>query len=192
VCLYVDIGQPNVSSRGIVIIAPWRSAEPSQRWKRKGSLAPLELVATAHRFAGTASSLPGMDDPCERCWRTIAADHRCEAWVVAWPVGGAIELHNHGNSAGAVVVVSGTLVETSVRHSDHRQLAMSSLSVGTGEHVAFGPGYVHDFVNHGPGPALSVHVYSPALHAMTYFDWSDGQGLVRIRTEEYREGLLVG
>lgn len=57
--------------------------------------------------------------------------------------------------------------------------------------MLFGSGYVHDFVNVGPGPALSVHVYSPALHSMTYFDWSDGEGLVGVRTESYREGLLV-
>ena len=57
--------------------------------------------------------------------------------------------------------------------------------------MVFGPEYVHDFVNGGPGPALSVHVYSPALRSMTYFDWSDRNGLVGVRTENYREGLLV-
>ena len=73
---------------------------------------------------------------------------------------------------------------------DRTRLATST-SIGTGEHVVFGPEYVHDFVNGGPGPALSVHVYSPALRSMTYFDWSDRNGLVGIRTEHYREGLLV-
>jgi hypothetical protein len=64
--------------------------------------------------------------------------------------------------------------------------------IHAGGHVVFGPGHVHDLVNHGPGPALSVHVYSPALKAMTYFDWSPRNRLVPVRTEEYREGLLVG
>jgi hypothetical protein len=171
-------------------IAPWRTTELIRR-RRKRALGPVDLLATAHRLARSATSLPGMDDPCERCWRTIVANDQFEAWVVAWPVGGAIELHDHGNSAGAVVVARGVLSETSVRPSDDQTVFASSTSVGTGEHVIFGPGYVHDFVNSGPGPALSVHVYSPALHSMTYFDWSDDQGLIGVRTESYHEGLLV-
>ena len=66
-----------------------------------------------------------------------------------------------------------------------------SLTVGTGEHVVFGPGHVHDLVNEGPGPALSVHVYSPALRTMTFFDQHADRGLVAVRTEEYHEGILV-
>ena len=96
-------------------IAPWRTAEPIRRRKRR-ALAPVDLLATAQRLADSANSLPGMDDPYERCWRTIVANQHLEAWVVAWPVGGAIELHDHGDSAGAVVVARGTLSETSVRH----------------------------------------------------------------------------
>jgi hypothetical protein len=172
-------------------IAPWRTAEPVRR-RRRRAVAPVDLLATARRLADSADSLPGLDDPCERCWRTIVANEQLEAWVVAWPVGGAIELHDHGNSAGAVVVARGTLTETCVRPGDDRGVIATSASIGTGEHVEFGPEYVHDFVNTGPGPALSVHVYSPALRSMTYFDWSDRDGLVGVRTENYREGLLVG
>lgn len=171
-------------------VARWRTAEPSRRRKRR-TLPPVDLLATAHRLARSAKLLPGMDDPSERCWRTIVANEQLEAWVVAWPVGGAIELHDHGNSVGAVVVARGTLSETSVRPGDDRTLLATSTSIGTGEHVVFGREYVHDFVNGGPGPALSVHVYSPALRWMTYFHWSDRDGLVGVRTEDYREGLLV-
>jgi len=170
---------------------PLRTAKFTRRSTRRRSFEPVELLAMAHGFAGSATSWPGMDNPPARSWRTIAATDRFEAWVVAWPVGGSIELHDHGGSAGAIVVVSGTLVETSVRPDD-AQLDASTMSIHTGGQVVFGPGHVHDLVNHGPGPALSVHVYSPALHAMTYFEWNDRQRLVPVRTEEYREGLLVG
>ena len=165
-------------------IAPWRTAEPTRRQKRR-ALSPLDLLETAQQLAYSASSFPGLDDPCERCWRTIVANEQLEAWVVAWPVGGAIELHDHGNSAGAVVVARGTLTETSVRPGTDRHLVAASTSIATGDHVVFGPDYVHDFVNGGPGPALSVHVYSPALRSMTYFDWSDRDGLIGLRTENY-------
>lgn len=96
-------------------IASWRCAEPVSRRKRRNALSPVELLDAAQRFARSATALPGMDDPCERCWRTVAANERFEAWVVAWPVGGAIELHDHGSSGGAVVIARGALRETSVR-----------------------------------------------------------------------------
>jgi Cysteine dioxygenase type I len=172
-------------------IAPWRNTSPLRRRRRRPVLTPVDLLSTAHRFACSATSLPGMDDPCERCWRTIAANEDFEAWVVAWPVGSTIELHDHGDSAGAVVVASGVLHETSIRPGKDHRLRAVTTPVGTGEHVLFGSGDIHDFVNIGPGPALSVHVYSPALHSMNYFDWSDGDGLVQVRSESYYEGLLV-
>jgi hypothetical protein len=173
-----------------VTIAPWRTAGPIRRRKGRDP-GPVDLLATAQRLACTADSLPGMDDPCERCWRTVVANEKLEAWVVAWPVGGAIELHDHGNSAGAVVVARGALSEVSIRRYDDQTLFATSTSIAAGDHVVFGPEYVHDLVNGGPGPALSVHVYSPALRSMTYFDWSDRDNLVGVRTEHYRQGLRV-
>jgi mannose-6-phosphate isomerase-like protein (cupin superfamily) len=172
-------------------VAPLPTAKFTRRSTRRRSLDPLELEAMAHGFAGSATSWPGMDNPSARCWRTIAATDRFEAWVVAWPVGGSIELHDHGGSAGAVVIVSGTLVETSIRPDDGPP-GTTSVAIDAGGQVVFGPEHVHDLVNHGPDPALSVHVYSPALHAMTYFEWNDRRQLAAVRTEEYREGLLVG
>jgi hypothetical protein len=175
---------------GPMTIASLRTA----RFKRRLTprlLEADELVAMARGFAGSAMSWPGMDDPSVRCWRTIAATDRFEAWVVAWPVGETVELHDHGDSAGAVVLVSGTLVETSAG-PDTRRRDAASTSIQAGGHMAFRPGHVHDFVNRGPGPALSVHVYSPALTSMTYFDWNERQRLVAVRTDRYREGLLVG
>ena len=161
---------------------------PRRRSRRD---APPDLLAMAEGFARSATGWPGMDDPVERCWRTIAVTDRFEAWVVGWPAGGAIELHDHGESSGAVVVVSGTLVERTVAEGDG-SLVATSRPVAAGGHVVFGPGHVHDLVNPGPGPALSVHVYGPRLRSMTYFASDDGRTLVPVRTEEYREGLLVG
>ena len=173
-------------------IAPDRAAESTRRRARRRALGPDDLLEVAEGFARSATSWPGLDDPAERCWRTIAVTQRFEAWVVAWPVGGAIELHDHGDSAGAVVVVAGRLVETALHPDTDGRLVARSASIGVGGHVQFGPGHVHDVVNDGPGPALSVHVYSPALRSMTYFEPSGAHGLVAVRTEHYRSGLLVG
>jgi mannose-6-phosphate isomerase-like protein (cupin superfamily) len=148
-------------------------------------LGTAELLAIATRLAPSAQSWPGMQDPEIRSWHTVAATDRYQAFVIAWPVGGAIELHDHGDSAGAVVVAGGSLVETVVGHEEGGSLQMTSRKVTRGDHLVFGPGHVHDIVNHGPGPALSVHVYSPVLRSMTFFEPRDREMLVAVRTEEF-------
>ena len=72
------------------------------------------LVVIAQSLAGVAASWPGMSEPVCRQWDRMLCSTAVEAWVIAWPPGGAIELHDHGGSSGAVVVVAGELTETSV------------------------------------------------------------------------------
>lgn len=108
-----------------------------------------------------------------------------EAWLLGWPTGEGIELHDHGPSSGALVVVEGTLLETSVAASDwvrpgarlrHRRLPEGSL-------VSFGPDHIHDVVNSGTRRALSIHVYSPRLRSMTFYENRPDRGLAAVRTE---------
>ena len=116
-----------------------------------------------------------------------------EGWLLGWPAGEGIELHDHGSSSGALVVVEGTLVETSVQASDwarpgghlrHRRLA-------TGDVVSFGPDHIHDVVNGGNGLALSIHVYSPRLRSMTFYENRPDRGLAAVRTEVSRPDLVL-
>jgi hypothetical protein len=144
-----------------------------------------ELLPIAQGLAATAPLWADPDEPVTRTWRTIAATDAFEAFVIAWPAGGSIELHDHGGSAGAVVVAAGELVETTVVPGVGGSWAMTSRPLSTGDHRTFGPGHVHDIVNRGPGPALSVHVYSPVLASMTFFERRTGTGLVAVRTESF-------
>ena len=161
-------------------IAPWRTGEQTRRSSRRRALAPQELLGVAEGLARTAGDWPGLRDPVKRTWRTVAATDRYEAFVIAWPVGGSIELHDHGDSAGAVVVVAGAWWR-------RRWPTMSPAADGGArrsaqhDHLEFGPGHVHDLANLGPGPALSVHVYSPVLRSMTFFEPRDGPVLVAVR-----------
>jgi len=120
-----------------------------------------------------------------RTWRTIAVTESFEAYVIAWPTGGSIELHDHGDSSGAVVVAAGDLVETTVASGSGSAIVTAIRPLPVGSHVVFGPGHVHDIVNRGLLPALSVHVYSPVLRSMTFFEHRESAGLVPIRTEDY-------
>jgi hypothetical protein len=151
-------------------------------------LSTAELLAVARHLARSARSWPGTEDPVTRSWHTMAATDRYQAFVIAWPEGGAIDLHDHGDSAGAVVVAGGSLVETVVGHDVDGSLVAVARPVDEGGHLVFEPGHVHDIVNRGPGPALSVHVYSPVLRSMTFFEARDDVLLVAVRTEDYPAG----
>ncbi|MDQ1488983.1 MAG: hypothetical protein QOD57_3098 [Actinomycetota bacterium] len=116
-----------------------------------------------------------------------------EAWLLGWPIGQGIELHDHGSSSGALVVVEGTLLETYVDASDrvrpgarlrHRRLP-------EGASIAFGPDHIHDVVNGGGRQALSIHVYSPRLRSMTFYEDTPDRGLAAVRTEVSRPDLVL-
>jgi mannose-6-phosphate isomerase-like protein (cupin superfamily) len=183
------IEPPEVSA-----LSPLIEAEPSGRLLHPASdrsfLEVAELGAIAEGLALSASSWPGMNHPTRRIWDIMVASDSFEAWVIAWPPGGAIELHDHGESSGAMVVVSGELTETKVT-SDSEGLALAETTVlpaGTG--TTFEAPHVHDLVNAGTVPAISVHTYAPRLTAMTHYDMADGR-LVRGRTVRYRFGAAI-
>jgi hypothetical protein len=137
-------------------------------------------------------------------------DDDFEAWLLGWPVGEGIELHDHGTSSGALVVVEGTLLETYIHASDwvrpggrpflggsrrhcrgdtprpprHRRLPEGAL-------VSFGPDHIHDVVNGGARQALSIHVYSPRLRSMTFYENRPDRGLAAVRTEVSRPDLVL-
>ena len=45
----------------------------------------------------------------------------------------------------------------------------------------FGPRHIHDVVNTGAAPAVSVHAYSPPLRSMTYYA-TGAYGVRKVRT----------
>jgi hypothetical protein len=86
---------------------------------------------------------------------------RPQAWLLTWLPGQQTGWHDHGGSAGAFLVVSGLLREDTVAGS-------RNLATGTGRR--FGARHVHRVVNDGALPAISLHVYSPALTSMTRYE----------------------
>ena len=140
------------------------------------------LAATAARLARAAvwKSLSPLTDT-ERWYALLASTDTFEAWVIGWPVGGALELHDHGDSSGAIHVVRGALEEASTNRLLRTPLARAR--VGEGESIAFGPDHVHDVVNAGDRPALSIHVYAPRLVSMTFYDHRPASFLDVVRHE---------
>jgi len=141
-------------------------------------LAPLELLEVARGCAATVEPWSARRGPlADRRFELFEAADDFEVWVIHWPAGGQLEFHDHGGSAGALWVRAGTLVEGAmgVGPGGRRRLR-------AGHGTAFGPSHVHDVVNRGPGPATSVHAYSPPLASMTFYR-PDPSGLVADRTE---------
>ena len=159
---------------------------------RPDVLGPAELRAVARRLVPAASELGELSGGDERGWQLLARTDGYEAWVIGWPPGGSIELHDHGGSRGVVQVVSGRLVETSViRLGDRLALRSRPVSAAT-RPLGIGATRIHDVTNPGPAPVLSVHVYSPPLTSMTFYELDNGalragrRELVGERTESAR------
>lgn len=149
-----------------------------------------ELLAIAEGLAVSAPGWPGMDRPTRRVWDIMVASDTFEAWVIAWPPGGAIELHDHGGSSGAVVVAGGELVETTVTEGPDGSAETEAAVLPAGARTAFQAPHIHDLVNLGEVPAISVHVYAPRLTAMTHYDITEGR-LVTGPTMRYRFGAAI-
>jgi hypothetical protein len=143
----------------------------------------VELLPIAAGFAVSAPAIPELHGLTERTWVLLAVTDLFEAWAIGWPPGGGIELHDHGQSSGAVMVATGTLTETTVRATDSGVAVTESHLVTAGEHRCFGPHYVHDLVNDSDEPAISVHVYGPRLTVMGYYELSAKGRLDQVRTE---------
>jgi hypothetical protein len=122
---------------------------------------------------------PGALDTQTRSWRLMARTPDFDAWLIAWPKGGKVELHDHGTATGAVSVVSGALVEAVPWRDDTGRLTLVRHELQAGTTLGFGPGHVHDVTNESDGHALSLHVYSPALTSMTFYELTDDELVIR-------------
>ncbi len=143
--------------------APRRGRGTSRR-----SVHPAEI---AQRLA-PAVHWAGALEVRDRSWKLVARTPDFDAWLIAWPSGGKVELHDHGDSDGAVSVIAGTLVETVPRRDGSGRLSLVRNELRAGTTLDFGAGHVHDVANESTEHALSLHVYSPALISMTFFDVS--------------------
>jgi predicted metal-dependent enzyme (double-stranded beta helix superfamily) len=111
-------------------------------------------------------------DPDQRWYRRIDTDHLTgdrdvEAWVLSWLPGQGTGLHDHGGASGAFAVAAGVLHEHSVRRN-----RLLTTSRRPGQVRVFGEHHLHDVVNLGSEPAVSVHVYSPTITRMTRYRWT--------------------
>lgn len=107
-------------------------------------------------------------DASERTYRRLASTDDWEAWLLGWWPGQRTGVHDHGGAGGAIVVVRGALLERFWPAADQsRQPTEQELVPGRVR--SFGGHLVHDVLNVGDEPAVSIHVYSPRLTRMGRF-----------------------
>lgn len=131
------------------------------------------LVAIAEGLGAVAvpGQLTADPAPDGRTYELLLETAEYDAWIIHWPAGTGLDTHDHGDSAGAFVVVDGALDEDlpGVDGTVHTR------RVGAGGSVSFGVGYVHAVVNRTDHPATSVHVYSPPVRGMGFYRSDDGR-----------------
>ncbi|QYG92128.1 cysteine dioxygenase [Iamia sp. SCSIO 61187] len=146
-------------------------------------LSATDLTSTVRLLASCPAAWAdhAEHDPDHRLHARLTVGDGWEAYLITWPSGHGVELHDHGGSAGAVAVVAGSLVELVARRPTPRSRPTSPARhrLGAGTVRPVPPGRVHDVLNAERSPATSIHVYGPALETMTFYD----DGLRPVRTE---------
>ena len=110
-------------------------------------------------------------DPVSRYYARLAAEPTFEAWLLTWVPGQGTDWHDHGGSAGAFVTLQGTLTEEHATVSPFAvpQIVPGARELSTGTLRAFGTKHIHRVTNQTLEPAVSLHVYSPALVEMNAY-----------------------
>lgn len=144
-------------------------------------LASVDLRAIAAGLAASATDVPLDRHEPHRDFRCVLSTSAYDAWVIRWRPRAELDLHDHGGARGVLHVADGELHEQYAdRRSPH---ALRSRTVSAGTSITISASTVHAVANVGPADALSVHVYSPPLSTMTFYEASAGS-LAAVRSTE--------
>ncbi len=165
----------------------WLAAVPGGRDLERG-----ELRRLASRIARSRLSWQGLvrHDPRERTYVQLHRDAHLDIWLLCWANHQETGLHDHDLSSGAVHVCEGELVEDRIELRDGL-LQRVSEPRAEGTTFDFDASHVH-CLRHAEGtpPAVSIHVYSPALWRMGYYSVGEN-GLLRRVSVSYAEEMDV-
>ncbi|WP_051640093.1 cysteine dioxygenase family protein [Cellulomonas sp. URHE0023] len=118
-----------------------------------------------------------------RWWTRLDAPAGVDVWLITWLPAQGTELHDHGASSAAFTIASGTITE--IRPTADGGLVPRRFAAGQTQTVD--PGDLHDVLNAGTEPAVTIHAYSVPLTRMTYWARSGDGVLVPARTVETDE-----
>jgi rhodanese-related sulfurtransferase len=146
------------------------------------SRTPEELVAIVSAFAATQGWMERVRLRTEGRWyERLHHSPEHDIWVISWLPGQSTGYHDHGESAGAFVVATGTLEE-------HRP-GEPTVVIPAGQPRAFGSDYAHDVANVSVAPAISIHAYSPPLSEMNEYELEGNRLVPSERASERVQAL---
>jgi quercetin dioxygenase-like cupin family protein len=122
-----------------------------------------QLVAIARGIASVTP--PWREEATVRWFEQVLVTDEYDVWVIGWPPGTSVGLHDHDGAGAAICVVEGELVE-----SRPARTSAPEWQLRAGQTVTVDRDVVHDVANRGAAAATSVHVYSPPLQAMRFYD----------------------
>jgi hypothetical protein len=95
----------------------------------------------------------------ERHYEQLWRDDHVDIWVISWVNGNDTGFHDHDTSSGAVAVTVGEVVEEQFMLS----VAPRRIRHCAGTAFDFSSHHVHRMCQDSPGPAVTIHAYSPPL-----------------------------
>jgi len=131
----------------------------------------IDHLAVATRYAAEPEQWPVAPrfNPMDRWYHRLAAEPGHEVWLLTWLPGQGTDLHDHGGSAGAFHVFSGSLTEDTVTLTPGGSPRITARELGEGAGRRFGARHIHRITNRSSRPAISIHAYGPALTTMTRY-----------------------
>jgi quercetin dioxygenase-like cupin family protein len=126
------------------------------------------LATIARGLASVSPPWPGAGR--DRAFEQVLVTETYDVWVIGWPPGTSVGLHDHGDAGAAICVVDGELTEVRPGRDDW--------ILRGGQSATVEPGVVHDVVNRSSRWATSVHVYSPPLASMNFLEVSNEAGVL--------------
>ncbi|HVG67961.1 MAG TPA: cysteine dioxygenase family protein [Gaiellales bacterium] len=148
------------------------------------NLGPDELAVLAEDLAGHPELWRGFvhHNAEERIYTEIHRDHHLDVWLICWSGAQQTGLHDHDLSGGAVRVIEGELAEDRLVFGS----GVETVGYSGGDGFRFDSSRIHDVRHIGETPAVSLHLYSPPLWRMGYYDVGD-DGRISRRSTSYAE-----
>jgi Cysteine dioxygenase type I len=129
-------------------------------------------------------------DPDRRYFNQLYRDANLDVWLICWLDAQDTGYHDHDLSSGAVFVVEGTLCEDYFYRDSAGWIHVRTRTWRAGEVFDFDGSSIHGVRHAGGPPATSIHVYSPALWRMGYYE--PGEGGLRRTSITYADEMNSG
>jgi hypothetical protein len=160
----------------------------AERCSADRDLEPSEMRALAEELAGRPELWRSLvrHDADARVYVRLYRDHHVEAWLLCWVSTQETGLHDHDLSSGAVRVIDGQLSELRMMLG---QAELDETIYQPGESFEFDASRIHDVRHAGTEPAASLHIYSPPIWRMGFYE-AGADGRLARRSASYLEEMV--